>query len=141
MMTEADLDQVFGALAHSTRRALLSHLRGGEATVSDLAEPHGMSLPAISRHLKVLEAAGLIGRSVEGKYRSCHLLPDAAKHAQSWLDEHRSFWTGRLDALADYSDRMADRMAEGMADEIGSPALDDENDSTTAPAIEKGRKA
>jgi DNA-binding transcriptional ArsR family regulator len=106
MKNNAQLDQVFAALAHSTRRALLTRLREGEASVGELAEPHGMSLPAISRHIKVLETAGLIGRSVEGKYRSCHLLPEAARDASAWLDEHRRFWTGRLDALADYADRM-----------------------------------
>lgn len=106
MKTEAHLDDVFGALSHSTRRALLSRLRQGEATVSELAEPHGMSLPAISRHLKVLEKAGLIGRNVEGKFRSCHLLPDAATQATAWLEEHRTFWTGQLDALAQYANQL-----------------------------------
>ncbi len=105
MRIEAHLDAVFGALAHSTRRALLTRLRRGEASVGELAAPHGMSLPAISRHLKVLEKAGLIGRSVDGKFRGCHLLPDAASEATSWLEEHRTFWTGRLDALADYADQ------------------------------------
>ena len=106
MKSDAHLDQVFGALAHSTRRALLTRLREGSASVGELAEPHGLSLPAISRHLKVLESAGLIGRSVEGKYRSAHLLPDAAREASSWLEEHRRFWTGRLDALAEYAAQM-----------------------------------
>ena len=106
MSDEAHLDQLFGALAHSTRRALLTRLREGEASVTELAKPHGMSLPAISRHLKVLKNAGLIGRSVDGKFRSCHLLPGATREATTWLDEHRAFWTGRLDALAAYADRM-----------------------------------
>ena len=106
MNSEAQLDQVFGALAHSTRRALLARLRQGEASVSELAEPHDMSLPAISRHLKVLKNAGLIGRSVEGKFRSCHLLPGATGAATTWLDEHRAFWADRLDALAEYAGEM-----------------------------------
>jgi len=106
MNSEEQLDLVFTAFAHSTRRALLARLREGPASVNELAEPHSISLPAISRHLKVLEAAGLIGRVVEGKYRSCHLLPEAAREASAWLDEHRRFWTGRLDVLADYADRI-----------------------------------
>ncbi len=106
MKTEAHLDLVFGALAHSTRRALLTRLRQGEASVSELAKPHGMSLPAISRHLKVLSKAGLIGRSVDGKFRGCHLLPTAASEANAWLEEHRAFWTGQLDALGRYADRI-----------------------------------
>ena len=106
MKSEAHLDAVFGALAHATRRALLTRLREGEGTVSELAAPHGMSLPAISRHLKVLERAGLIGRSSDGKFRSCHLLPGAAGDAASWLEEHHAFWTGRLDALAQYTERL-----------------------------------
>ena len=106
MNNEAHLDQVFGALAHSTRRTLLTRLRQGEASVSELAKPHGISLPAISRHLKVLSKARLIGRSVDGKFRGCHLLPAAASEANAWLEEHRAFWTDRLDALARYADRI-----------------------------------
>jgi DNA-binding transcriptional ArsR family regulator len=106
MKTEDHLDAIFGALAHATRRSLLARLREGEAGVSELAEPHGMSLPAISRHLKVLEQARLIGRSVDGKFRSCHLLPDAAGEATAWLEEHRTFWTGQLDALAEYAETL-----------------------------------
>jgi DNA-binding transcriptional ArsR family regulator len=106
MNEDSHLDQVFGALAHSTRRALLVRLRQGEASVNELAAPHGVSLPAISRHLKVLEEAGLIGRKADGKFRSCHLVPEAASEATDWLEEHRAFWTGRLDALAHYTDQM-----------------------------------
>lgn len=106
MNEETHLDQVFGALAHPTRRALLVRLRQGEANVNDLASPHGVSLPAISRHLKVLEKAGLIGRNSDGKFRSCHLIPDATSEAAGWLEEHRAFWTGRLDALALYTEQL-----------------------------------
>ena len=106
MNTDTHLDQIFSALAHSTRRALLERLRDGDASVGDLAEPHGMSLPAISRHLKVLENAGLIGRNIEGKFRSCYLVPGATNAATTWLEEHRAFWNEQLDALAQYADRL-----------------------------------
>jgi DNA-binding transcriptional ArsR family regulator len=107
MTRETDLDGVFGALAHSTRRALLVQLRDGAASVGELAEPHGMSLPAISRHLKVLEEAGLIGRTINGKFRSCHLRPEAIDQANTWIEEHRAFWTQQLDALGEYVQRIA----------------------------------
>ncbi len=105
-MDEGRLNQVFGALAHATRRGLLSRLRAGEASVSELAEPYGMSLPAISRHLKVLETAGLIGRTVDGRFHRCHLRPEAVVQAADWIDQHRHFWSGRFDARADYIDLM-----------------------------------
>jgi DNA-binding transcriptional ArsR family regulator len=102
MTNEAHLDHVFGALAHSTRRALLAQLRAGEASVGELAEPHRMSLPAISRHLKILEEAGLIGRTTNGKFRSCHLRLEAIDRANTWIEEHRAFWSHQLYALGEY---------------------------------------
>lgn len=77
--------------------------------MNDLAEPFDVSLPAISRHLKVLEESGLIGRSADGKFRSCHLIPQAADEATAWLEEHRAFWNGQLDALARYAGQMKTR--------------------------------
>jgi DNA-binding transcriptional ArsR family regulator len=99
---QARLDATFGALASPVRRGILGQLRRGEASVKALAEPHGLSLPAISRHLKVLEGAGLIARRVEGRVHRCRLAPEAAEEAAAWLAEHRRFWTGQLDRLADY---------------------------------------
>ena len=101
-MEPAALDSTFSALAHPTRRGILSQLRSGEASVGDLAEPYGLSLPAISRHLKVLEAAGLVAREIDGRFHRCRLVPHALDEAAAWLDEHRRFWRRQLDSLADY---------------------------------------
>jgi DNA-binding transcriptional ArsR family regulator len=94
------LDHTFGALADPTRRAILARLARGEATVGELAEPFDISLPAISRHLKVLEQASLISNERVGKHRRCRLKPEALTGAQDWLEFHRRFWSGSLDRLA-----------------------------------------
>src|ERR1700729_4361802 len=93
------LDNTFGALADPTRRAILARLAVGEATVGELAAPFEISLPAISRHLKVLESAGLITNEREGKHRRCALRPQALEGASEWLDFHRRFWSGSFDRL------------------------------------------
>ncbi len=110
------LDTTFSALAHPARRAILTQLRAGEANVTTLAEPYGMSLPAISRHLKVLEGAGLIARTVNGRFHRCRLVPEAANEAGDWLQNHRRFWTDRLDSLADYVDKL-NKDSQGDNDE------------------------
>lgn len=99
---EETLDATFSALAHPTRRGILRQLQSGEASVGALAEPHGLSLPAVSRHLKVLEGAGLIARKVDGRFHRCRLVPGAVDEAAAWLDSHRRFWSQQLDSLADY---------------------------------------
>lgn len=96
------LDHTFAALADPTRRAILARLAGGDATVGELAEPFTISLPAISRHLKVLEEAALIQNEREGKHRRCRLKPGALESAREWLDFHQRFWSGSLDRLADH---------------------------------------
>jgi DNA-binding transcriptional ArsR family regulator len=96
---DARLDAVFGALADRTRRAILGRLSEGSATVTELAAPFAMSLPAASRHLKVLEQAGLIQRDVQGRLHHCHLAPDPLRGADAWLETYRAFWDGRLAAL------------------------------------------
>jgi DNA-binding transcriptional ArsR family regulator len=96
------LSATFSALADPTRRAILARLTAGEASVSELAEPFAMSLPAISRHLKVLERAGLISRSRTAQWRPCQLAPEPLKEATDWLEEFRRFWDDSLDNLADY---------------------------------------
>jgi DNA-binding transcriptional ArsR family regulator len=96
------LDGVFAALADPTRRAILARLATGEATVTELAKPFTISLPAISKHLKVLERAGLIARSRSGQWRPCRLQPAALEDAAEWLDDYRQLWAGRLDRLADH---------------------------------------
>jgi DNA-binding transcriptional ArsR family regulator len=98
--SDDQLDLVFGALADRTRRSLLSHLARAPANVSELAEPYAMSLPAISKHLRVLERAGLISRTLDGRARRCVLNPRALRDAERWLAHYRGFWSDKLDALA-----------------------------------------
>lgn len=93
------LDRVFGALADPTRRGMVARLARGDLTAGQLARPLRISLPAVSKHLKVLERAGLIRRRVEGRVHHCSLSLDALGTASSWIDYHRRFWTERLDAL------------------------------------------
>ncbi len=96
------LDETFAALANSTRRAILARLAEGEASVNDLAEPFDMTLPAISRHIKVLEHAGLVQRGKRAQFRPCSI--DAAPLAgvSNWADQYRHIWEGRFDRLDDY---------------------------------------
>ena len=96
------LSQTFSALSDPTRRAILARLASGEASVTELAEPFDMSLPAISKHLKVLEHAGLITRSREAQWRPCRLEPRPLKNAADWLEHYRIFWEQSLDRLEDY---------------------------------------
>ena len=96
------LDQTFAALSDPTRRAIITRLASGEASVNELARPFDMSLPAISKHLKVLERAGLISRGRDAQFRPCRLEPHALKHAADWLDQYRIFWEQSLDRLEDY---------------------------------------
>ena len=96
------LSVVFSALADPTRRAILERLSRGEATVLELASPFAMSLPAVSKHLKVLERAGLISRGRAAQWRPCRLEAKAMQGAADWLDEYRQFWEESLDRLNDY---------------------------------------
>src|ERR1700691_3501239 len=97
---EDRLDAAFQALGDRTRRALLARLAPGPAMVTELARPFDMSLPAVSRHIRVLENAGLIARSVDGRVHQCSLAAAPMKTAEAWLDRYRRFWEGSLDALA-----------------------------------------
>jgi len=101
-MAEAALDRTFSALADPTRRAILARLASGAVTVGELAEPFDISLPAISRHLRVLEGARLIRRSREGQHRRCQLEAAALADAADWLEFYRRFWSESLDRLADH---------------------------------------
>lgn len=101
-MSSADLSTIFAALADPTRRAILSRLSEGEAPVKDLAEPFALSGPAITKHLKVLERAGLISRSRDGQQRPCRLEPRALAPAADWIDQYRAMWEERLDRLGSY---------------------------------------
>ncbi|WP_077035346.1 helix-turn-helix transcriptional regulator [Pelomonas sp. KK5] len=96
------LDAVFRALGDATRRKLVHRLAQGEATVSELAEPFDMSLPAVSKHLVVLENAGLLKRRVDGRTHYCSLAPEALAGALDWITIYRQFWTRRLGGLAEH---------------------------------------
>jgi DNA-binding transcriptional ArsR family regulator len=95
------LDETFAALADPTRRAILARLAQGEAVVGELAKPFAMSLPAVSRHLRVLERARLIERRVDAQWRVCRLRPQPLRAAVDWLDDYRRFWEESLDRLAE----------------------------------------
>jgi DNA-binding transcriptional ArsR family regulator len=102
MMPPDDLSSTFAALADPTRRAILAHLAGGEASVSELARPFDISLPAISKHLKVLERAGLIVRSRAAQRRPCRLEAARLKDVADWIESYRRFWDASLDRLEAY---------------------------------------
>ena len=100
------LDSTFAALADPTRRAILARLALGETSVTELARPFEMSMPAVSKHLKVLERAGLIARGREAQSRPCRLEPGPLKDAASWIEEYRRFWEERLDRLDQYLQKL-----------------------------------
>jgi DNA-binding transcriptional ArsR family regulator len=102
MPTTDTLSATFAALADPTRRAILARLAGGETSVSKLAEPFAISLPAVSKHLKVLERAGLIARGRDAQMRPARIEPAALKTVDDWLAEYRRLWAERLDRLDDY---------------------------------------
>ena len=95
----ARLDAVFHALADSTRRRMLRSLRGQPRSVGELAAPFRISLAAASKHIKVLERAGLVTRQIQGRTHLCHLQPQALAEGDAWLRQYEQFWTARLDAL------------------------------------------
>ncbi|APX97862.1 ArsR/SmtB family transcription factor [Natronorubrum daqingense] len=99
---DLDLDAIFGALAHPTRRELIEQLASGPNRVSDLAEPHDMSLAAVSKHLQVLEEGGLVDVEKDGRVRRCHLDATPLSDAFGWLTRYRVFWEDRFDELEDH---------------------------------------
>src|SRR5258708_28935986 len=101
-MPRDGLSSTFAALADPTRRAILARLSGGEASVTELAEPFAISLPAVSKHLKVLEHAGLIRRGREAQWRPCQLEAGPLKQATDWLEHYRRFWEASFDRLDEY---------------------------------------
>lgn len=102
---DSDLDAIFQALAHPIRRAILEQLADDPESVGELAEPHEVSLAAVSKHLRVLEDAGLLEVEQDGRVRRCHLDAVPLSAAFGWLTRYRVFWEDRLDALADHLDR------------------------------------
>lgn len=120
------LSTTFAALADPTRRAILARLSAGETSVTELARPFEMTLPAISKHLKVLERAGLIQRSREAQWRPCRLQAGPLKNASDWIAQYRTFWEERLDRLDVYlqelqaQERQAQEKSDGDAESAQS---------------------
>ena len=106
---EDKLSQTFAALANSTRRAILARLAEGEATVNELAEPFDLSLPAISKHIKVLERAGLITQGRNAQYRPCTLNATPLEEISRWTEQYRHIWEERFERLDDYIDQLKNR--------------------------------
>jgi DNA-binding transcriptional ArsR family regulator len=110
MVTNSDrLDQTFAALADPTRRAILARLAEGESTVGDLARPFEISRPAISKHLRVLERAGLVRRARDGRLSRCGLDASPMRDAAEWVEEYRQFWESQLDALARFLEQKKEK--------------------------------
>lgn len=103
------LDRTFGALADPTRRRILAHLASGDRCVTDLAKPYAMSLPAISKHLRVLEKAGLLRRRRHGRVHEMKLVAQPLREAAQWVEEYRKFWEGSLDRLAAYLEKTKEK--------------------------------
>ena len=100
------LSQIFAALANSTRRAILARLAEGEATVNELAEPFDLSLPAISKHIKVLERAGLITQGQKAQYRPCTIDATPLTEISNWTEQYRHIWEARFDRMDDYINQL-----------------------------------
>ena len=128
----SDLSTIFYALADPTRRAIVARLSVGDAPVKALVEPFAMSGPAITKHLKVLERAGLISRSREGQQRPCRLEPSALATAADWIDQYRAMWEERFDRL--------DAFLQGMAQQAAQPAVRHRQGSTAPPKQRAARK-
>jgi DNA-binding transcriptional ArsR family regulator len=115
-MSDRQLDLIFAALADPTRRAILARLARGEATVNELAEPFDVSLPAISKHLKVLERAGLISRSRDAQWRPCRLEPVPLEEARSWIETYREIWEESFSRLDDLLQELQSPKESGSHD-------------------------
>ena len=102
---DKELNAVFGALSDPTRRAILARLSQGEAQVTELAAPFGMSLPAVSKHLRIMEKAGLIGRVVDGRVHRFHITPESLQTAHGWIQRYEKFWTEQLASLGEYLEK------------------------------------
>jgi DNA-binding transcriptional ArsR family regulator len=96
------LDLAFGALAHPIRRGILARLSTGDATIAELAKPFKVSAPAITKHMRILEDAGLLSRTKQGREHHCRLEQTRMQEAEAWIEDHRMFWNERLDALERY---------------------------------------
>jgi DNA-binding transcriptional ArsR family regulator len=114
-MPQDTLSLTFAAIADPTRRSILSRLTEGQASVNQLAEPFDMTLPAVSKHLKVLERAGLIERGRDAQFRPCKLRTEPLREAANWLERYRALWEGRLDRLEHYLKEIKDKESSGDA--------------------------
>jgi DNA-binding transcriptional ArsR family regulator len=112
-MPADQLNLTFAALADPTRRAILARLRTGECSVTELAEPFDMSLPAVSKHLRVLERAGLIARRREAQWRHCHIEAGPLKAVADWTEHYRHIWEARLDRLDAYLQQIKSKEGKG----------------------------
>jgi DNA-binding transcriptional ArsR family regulator len=113
---EGRLSDTFAALTSSTRRAILARLARGEATVNELAEPFEMTLPAISKHIKVLERAGLVTRGQRAQYRPCALDAAPLEQVSTWVEQYRPVWEGRFDRMDDYLKQLRPQRRTGKHD-------------------------
>ncbi len=123
-MTDS-MSSTFSALADPTRRAILARLALGESTVTELAEPFEMSMPAVSKHLRVLERAGLITRGREAQWRPCKLKAEPLREAAGWLEEYRRFWEQSFDRLDEYLQRLQTEAKEKQGVASKGPQLKD----------------
>jgi DNA-binding transcriptional ArsR family regulator len=117
MVDEDRLSETFAALASSTRRAILARLAEGEANVNELAGPSGLTLPAISKHIKVLERAGLVLRSQRAQHRPCTLDPAPLEEISAWAEQYRPVWEARFDQMADYLTQLRSQRKTGEHDD------------------------
>ena len=116
MLDDDRLSETFAALANTTRRAILARLAQGEASVNELAEPFDLTLPAISKHIKVLEQAGLVNRSRRAQSRPCSLNPTRLEEISTWAERHRQVWEARFDRMDNYLVDLNPRQQNGEHD-------------------------
>ena len=135
---QESLDATFGALADPTRRAILARLSSGDLRVTDVAEPFDVSLPAVTKHLDVLERAGLVVREKEGRVRRCQLVASPLREAAEWIERYRRFWESQFDALARYLGETANEEAE-KADE-GNEGKDKKEEPRSWPPPKLSRR-
>jgi len=109
--SERRMDAVFAALADPTRRGMVARLAQGPVSIGELGRPYRITKPAVTKHVKVLERAGLVRRSREGRVHRCQLRPEPLRHAEAWIERQRRFWEGTLDRLAVYLERTTDQGA------------------------------
>lgn len=115
------LDTTFGALADPTRRAILATLMLGQTSISELAKPHRMSLPAVMKHLRVLEHAGLLTQKKSGRTRHCRLAAEPLKNAEQWIAQYRIFWEGTFDSLERYLSKQENQEEKTWPPRKGNP--------------------